>query len=135
VGESLRYSQPKGETLWKPRNNVYFPADAVNGVTEAYDQYLEFHDLPYNIDTNAATAWTVDPGLFELCLNVNQHPKHLNMLDLMIQGQDTSQGSSTIVHEVKFSAPGTAAIQQWDYFGIFFSTISIDQFGNVLYSA
>jgi hypothetical protein len=116
-------------------NNVYFPADAVNGITEAFDQYLEFHDLKYNIDTNAATAWTVDPGLFELALNVNQHPKHLNMDDLQIQGQDTSQGSSTIVHEVKFSAPGTAAIQQWDYFGIFFSTISIDKVGNVVYSA
>jgi len=114
-------------------NNLYYPADAVNGNTEAFDQYLEFHDLKYNDNCLAATAWTADPGYFELDMNVNQHPKHLNANDWQIQGVDTSQSSSTIVHEVKFSSPGTATAQQWDYYVQFFSTMNINSSGNVNY--
>ena len=114
-------------------NNLYYPADAVNGSSEAFDQYLEFHDLRYNLDCLAATIWTSDPGYFEMDMNVNQHPKHLNADDWQIQGVDTSQSSSTIVHEVKFSSPGTAANQQWDYFAQFFATMNIDSSGNVRY--
>jgi len=43
-------------------------------------------------------------------------------------------GSSTIQHEVKLlSAP--AANQQWDYYAIFFSTMTIQNNGKVTYSS
>jgi hypothetical protein len=113
-------------------NNDYYPQDAVNGNTESYDSYLEYHDLPYQIDTYAGTNWTsADPSFYERCLNINQHPKHLNMDDFKIQGIDTSLGSSTWVDESKYSAPGTAANQQWDFFVQFFSCVSIDMYGNI----
>jgi hypothetical protein len=115
-------------------NNIYFPADSILGVPQAYDQYLEFHDLPYNIDTYAGTLWNSDPGLFEVGINVNQFPKHLTDKDYMIQGQDVSLGSSSIQHEQKFTA-GTAVPQQWDYFAVFFATMNIDSNGRVYYTS
>jgi len=115
-------------------NGIYYPADAVNGNVEAFDQYLEFHNKCYNIDVNAATAWTTDPGLFEMAINVNQHPKHLVEDDLQIQGQDTSSSSSTITHNVFLNTGGTSANQQWDYYAQFFSTITITSGGNTMFA-
>lgn len=109
-------------------NNKYYPADAVNGVTENYIQYLEAVDKNLNDDTNVGSNWS---QYFNVSLSVTQYPKHLTENDESIQGLDISTSASTLIHEMILT--GAPTLVQQDYFAQFMSLITIDGKGNLVY--
>lgn len=111
-------------------NNIYFPADSVNGTNENLIQIYEARDIDLQKDSQLASNY---PKYFTIDLAVTQFPQNLTDADEAIQGIDISTSASSLVHEIQLKSGGAPVNIQQDYFAVFFSVVSIDSSGNVIY--